>query len=117
MPCRITWGTVSFYNLENKYYEPKDDDEDLEGEDSVGVEKDGIEPERVDLVEGRQHDLLVHIKPVEGTKLFSYLDKDDFISDNFEFRQKEMCKIDCQKSHRCRMLIVLTDSVLLSNWS
>ena len=64
MPCRITWGTVSFYNLENKYYEPKDDDEDLEGEDSVGVEKDGIEPEGVDLVQGRQHDFLVHIKPI-----------------------------------------------------
>ena len=59
----------------HKHNEPWDDDEDLEGEDSIGVEKDGIEPERVDLVEGRQHDLLVHIKPVEGTKLFSYLPK------------------------------------------
>ena len=73
----------------HKHNEPKDDDEDLEGEDSVGVEKDGIEPERVDLVQGRQHDLLVHIKPVEGTKLFSFLDKDDFNSDKFESRQRE----------------------------
>ena len=72
----------------HKHNEPWDDDEDLEGEDSIGVEKDGIEPERVDLVEGRQHDLLVHIKPVEGTKLFSYLDKHDFDSDKFETRQK-----------------------------
>ena len=47
-----------------KHYEPHDDDDNLEGEDSVGVEKDGIEPEGVDLVQGRQHDFLVHIKPI-----------------------------------------------------
>ena len=88
MPWRITWVCSKFTQNLHIHNDPYDH-EYLEGEDSVGVEKDGIEPERVDLVQGRQHDFLVHIKPVEGTKLFSYLDKKTFNSDKFESRQKE----------------------------
>ena len=100
-------------------------DKNLKGEDGVGVEEDGWEPKGVEVVESGKNNLLVHIESVNKSfRLVQQVkcQKSLYFWWEFEWTDNsvkiERCvKLDWRKSHRCRMLIVLTDSVLLSNWS
>ena len=82
--------------------------ENLEDEDGIGVEKYWSEPKGVDVVEAGEHHLLVDVEPGWGGKMCEWRVGGEI---------RKMCQLDWRESHRCRMLIVLTDSVLLSNWS